>query len=1415
MKTFYNHLKTITFFVIFLISFTFTYADILQSVTSGPFNAAATWNPAQLPATGDTIIVNNSHTVTINGYNSPVLGPITIQSLGNITIVNNAVASLNFDGNLTVNGTLINNGRIDLINPANFVLGPGATYDHNPRINIAADESVFENGIENFSPTSTLIIRKWASAAQPLRGSTRVTGDIGNLVTSVTGTPWEQRGRFSPNRIKGDLTVLDGVIRMDDGSGLTTKLVLNNVTLRGTSAIIFQEGNNRNDTLICQNFTDSSTLVGQPTIIMNGSLGVLNWTVNGNFITTHDFIAVYDSTFPVRTASAFVNITGNMTICGNGNRFDFMKQVNGPLTLIVGGTTTISNNPSYVRFIDSGTGALNFTTSNFVVSAGLKNVLLGGNEFVDASNNPLFPLPTGVANINITTDFTVSGTTNTTLMLSTADVNKTRLVVGRDFLIGSTTANVVLAKSIGPVTCIVGRNVALTGGNLDVQNFNSSNALDSVDIANSFTFNSTLATNYFRANSGAGNTVIRIGGNFNLVNSGTGAAQGISLTYLNNGNLDFYVAGNFVQNAGAFYGIQEGTGNNIFKVDGSLTITGGIFKGTSTVNAVSAGKCKFILGAIDFTGGNFVQYNAANDSVQCTVATNINVNYASVADFFSFIPYVNPVYSNVSPLALTVAGNVTFGGANGTFYSSVTQGNEVINITGNLQFNNGNNSFNLFPNSAISSSHVVTMTIGGNIGTAGGNNYLSAGRGDFTGTVNGNLNISGGTLSVKGNAADVSVVLNVKGGYTQTNGTFYFHNNTSIAPSLTTVTINSDDDNVGNFVQSGGIIYLVNNTLSSADVKLAIKSPNYTIGPNGIIQRDGVGTTNARGSIDFSRTGTTLFTRINGHSVKHCVQTIFGVTTLEVISGDLQIGTYLEEFAGQNLPMLDVKTNGTLTLRNNSQVYSDALDPKTVVVINSNAKMRLQHTSGLYNGTGVAALNAYGNMNYILLATSTIEYFGDDNQMVTGIGVGTATSGNQKYGILDINFGGDPLVEYVYPTNIGTVNVRNILKLTQGQLRLDDDNNPVSGGRSIYIENSPNTSITRVAGYIRAETYDGLSIVKWNMGSALTAHVIPFGIDASTYIPVTITPVTATAGDVSVSTYKTSATNTPYPPAVGHVNSAATGTDNSANCVKRFWKINRTGTSTNFNVIFSAPASEFPASAGPYKAQHYNYVGGFWDNPFQGVQSYNSVPAVRTVTANTLANTNDWWVLVNQNNPLPVELLSFNTSCVNSRNTLRWTTASELNNDFFQIEKSNNGIDFILWKQVKGNGTTNTISNYEVVDEVNSNSNFYRLKQIDFNGKIHELKTIFALRCDNEFFDVLSVSSVAEKINGFIASPENIAANLTIIDVNGKLVYQKPIELNVGINSFEFPSTLANGVYYLQVSNGMQYISGKKFILNH
>ncbi|MDQ3194190.1 MAG: FG-GAP-like repeat-containing protein, partial [Bacteroidota bacterium] len=96
-------------------------------------------------------------------------------------------------------------------------------------------------------------------------------------------------------------------------------------------------------------------------------------------------------------------------------------------------------------------------------------------------------------------------------------------------------------------------------------------------------------------------------------------------------------------------------------------------------------------------------------------------------------------------------------------------------------------------------------------------------------------------------------------------------------------------------------------------------------------------------------------------------------------------------------------------------------------------------------------------------------------------------------------------------------------------------------------------------------------------------------------------------------------------------------------------------------------------------------------------------------------------ILLNGDNPLPVELSSFTSSVNSSAVTLNWSTTTEENNSGFEIDRSNikrqTSNDWIKIGFVTGNGSTNAPRNYEYSDNnLLSGKYKYRLKQIDFNG---------------------------------------------------------------------------------------------------
>jgi hypothetical protein len=85
--------------------------------------------------------------------------------------------------------------------------------------------------------------------------------------------------------------------------------------------------------------------------------------------------------------------------------------------------------------------------------------------------------------------------------------------------------------------------------------------------------------------------------------------------------------------------------------------------------------------------------------------------------------------------------------------------------------------------------------------------------------------------------------------------------------------------------------------------------------------------------------------------------------------------------------------------------------------------------------------------------------------------------------------------------------------------------------------------------------------------------------------------------------------------------------------------------------------------------------------------------------------------------PLPIELLSFTVESIDNENVINWVTASEINNDYFTVENSNDGYNWKILSKIDGGGTNTSGNMYEYIDGNYSRTvNYYRLKQTDFDG---------------------------------------------------------------------------------------------------
>ena len=1389
------------------------YGASVTAVANGSWSDATKWssNPL-LPQAGDNVTIPSGITIDAN-VNSSLLSSLTVN--GTLNILNAPGASVSVNGNITIgiNAAINNNGKLDMVNPGfQFVVNNGATYLHNPRNGALDDESIFYNSDENFGPTSNLIIMKWFDQTVPLGSTTRVAfSNFGNLTLSVPGITWDQDGYFSTglpsSRIKGSFNVTAGQVIMDDGTGGTTSLVLQDVNISGTGNVIFQEGVPRNFTLTTNNFSDNSTSA-LLTSIMYQSTGTLTWTVNGNLILNHSFSLIEGFTSEV--GSGTINVSGNATF--GAGAIEFIKQSSSPLTLSVGATTTIGA-VTKLRFIDGNTGNLTFSTNNLIISGGSDNIFMGGNIAI--------PQASGKATITISNDFTVTGGTLTYFVNADQNTNKVSITVGRDFITSNSGADVRVANTSAAVTFNAARNFSLGGGNFTGQLNPLCTGIDSLIVGQDFSFNSATATNYLRANYGTGNTFLNVTRNFNLTNSGTALGQGLCMIYgdkTQTGNLTVSIGGSYTQSAGRFIGIYDGSGNITFTCNSQpFTMNSGDFRGIYNVDSTNSGTAVFSLQGIAFTGGTWMMHyglNSASALATLSVTNNCSVDFASASDQFMIagLPILGAM-NNSLVVNTTIGGNLSIGGVNGTFVSSKASGAEVVLITGNFSISGGNNSFNIVQNSGFPFGHDVTLNVSGNMDVSGGNTFLSAENGVLTSTIQGPFLMTGGTLSLKGAGAFLPHIVNINGSFTQSGGTLYFHNNTGISTNdVITLNLNSD------FNQSGGIINFDNNSsAASATHIMNLFGANYNISGTGSITHAAAGTGTIFGAMNFSRAGTTNFVRNGSHDIQQVKQYIISGNTLQVNSGNLQIAS---TSSAAITDLLTVKFGGILDLKTNS-IYSNASAANSYIIIETLGRLRTQNIHGLYDNTSLAAISNVGNMNFNLNLWSIVEYCGTSTQVLTGIGVGNATLAQHKYGELDINFQG-PSSEFVYPTALPTVTtavyVRNQLNLKAGELNLDNDHvTSNGGGRTITIESNFTGGVTSVpAGYIRSEVEDGSGIIKWQMNNVTGAHKVPFGYFNGVSvddISVTYAPGVGTTGDVSLSTYHTIASNLPYPPTVTHVNNLVTGSNNSAQTVDRFWKVTTsTASPPNPDITFLAAPIEYATVSTPLRAQKWMFPITSWSNPFPGTQSN---PAVNTVKVATTSLVNGWWTLVAQTQPLPVELVNFATECDGKNMLVKWTTASETNNDHFTLEKSRDGKYFEFLANVKGSGNSATLQNYSAVDaKPYAGITFYRLSQTDMNSHSETFKPISAKACINEA--ALQLTVVPDDAAGtqlWISSSADQDFQITVTDLAGKQQLVQKNNIVTGFNKVDLNTkNLSSGVYLVNLKGSYDNVTQRFFV---
>jgi hypothetical protein len=169
----------------------------------------------------------------------------------------------------------------------------------------------------------------------------------------------------------------------------------------------------------------------------------------------------------------------------------------------------------------------------------------------------------------------------------------------------------------------------------------------------------------------------------------------------------------------------------------------------------------------------------------------------------------------------------------------------------------------------------------------------------------------------------------------------------------------------------------------------------------------------------------------------------------------------------------------------------------------------------------------------------------------------------------------------------------------------------------------------------------------------------------------------------------------------------------------------------------------------------------------------------------------------NTNSTLPVSWNSFNVESINNDAILTWSTNLEINNEYFEIEKSIDAVNFEKIGEVKGAGNSSILNNYNYTDIDAKNSDaktlYYRIKQIDTDKKYTytDIKFIELNKTNIQAVNTIQIypnpSSDFIKIN---ASTE--IKYISVVSLQGNIVYQ--IE-NFGTNGLIDISNFSNNMY--------------------
>jgi len=473
-------------------------------------------------------------------------------------------------------------------------------------------------------------------------------------------------------------------------------------------------------------------------------------------------------------------------------------------------------------------------------------------------------------------------------------------------------------------------------------------------------------------------------------------------------------------------------------------------------------------------------------------------------------------------------------------------------------------------------------------------------------------------------------------------------------------------------------------------------------------------------------------------------------------------------------------TGGTVEFGNSSTVtgvhfdflpFPNAIQPSFKVTGAAGAALTLQPSKGssanfkvlsLYidaNKTfDITSIAGAGGNNKIMTITSTF----DGSSSFYNSGTFSARTGQVIFGGTSSQSVGGSTTTAFYDLKIDNpggvilgapVNVTDNLNMNSGILTTTSTN-------ILTCTSSATSNIGSSSSYVDGPMYHT------DAQSAARALTFPIG-KGGYYRPVVLTPTHSNNTSV---TYRCELVNS----AAAALPYSLPGTLSSVS-YQRYWLFTRAAVG-NFSSatiqLYYGTADNITDSSTLRVAQD---NGTAWAN-HGGTGTANGIGSI---TSSSFAFFNTVFTLANSagSGSLPVRWLNFSAAQRGNKTILNWSTASEINNDYFSAERSSDGINFNELARVKGAGNSTEVNEYSCMDpDPMDGINYYRIRQVDFSGS-SEFSGIIAvyMKMSGEKIMVAPTIVRDNRVTIFLRGMQNKFVEVRLYDISGTLLKHEMI----------------------------------------